>query len=85
MKKKKAWKYLYEPEDIFSDIINDIILDVLFATAIPDKPIKTFITFSRHKLMHEEHLNYDTKYNAIRTFLILDFYMIYFNENNQFR
>ncbi len=73
MKKMKAWKYAYEPEDVFSDIINDIILDVLFATAIPGKPIKTPINFSRHKIMHGERLDYGTKYNVIRTFLILDF------------
>lgn len=73
MDQNGAWKHRYEPDDVFSSIINDIILDVLFANAMPGEPIKTPITFSRHKIMHGEHLNYGTKPNTIRTFLILDF------------
>lgn len=73
MSKNKAWKSCYEPGDLTSSMINDIILDVLFANALPGEPIKTPITFSRHKILHGEHLNYGTKFNTIRTFLILDF------------
>jgi len=70
---KDAWKKTYPPDDIFSSIANDIILDVLFASVYPGEPIKTPINFSRHKIMHGERLDYGTKYNVIRTFLILDF------------
>lgn len=73
MNQNEAWQYIYSPEDEFSSIINDHILDVLFATAILGKPLKTPITFSRHKIMHGELLDYGTKPNTIRTFLILDF------------
>ena len=73
MWQKEAWNDTFSPEDIFSSITNDIILDVLFATAYPGESIKTPINFSRHKIMHGERLDYGTKYNVIRTFLILDF------------
>lgn len=73
MGQQEAWRDTYDPDDTISSITNDIILDVLFATAYPGKPIKTPINFSRHKIMHGERLDYGTKYNVIRTFLILDF------------
>ena len=73
MNQQEAWDYIYSPNDSFSEIVNDVILDVLFANVNPGEPIKTPITFSRHKIMHGEHLNYGTKPNTIRTFLILDF------------
>lgn len=73
MNQNEAWDFIYSPDDSFSEIANDIILDVLFANVNPGEPIKTPINFSRHKIMHGEHLNYGTKPNTIRTFLILDF------------
>jgi len=73
MWQKDVWKDTYAPEDVFSSITNDIILDVLFAKVYPGESIKTPINFSRHKIMHDEWLDYGTKYNVIRTFLILDF------------
>lgn len=73
MNKKDAWDSIYSPDDIFSSTVNDIILDVLFAKAYPGEPVKTPITFSRHKILHGEHLNYGTKFNVIRSFLIIDF------------
>lgn len=73
MWQKDAWNDTYTPENVFSSITNDIILDVLFATVYPGESIKTPINFSRHKIMHGERLDYGTKYNVIRTFLILDF------------
>lgn len=73
MNQNEAWNHIYSPEDEFSSIINDIILEVLFASALPGQPLKTPITFSRHKIMHGEHLNYGTKPNTIRTFIIIDF------------
>lgn len=73
MNQNEAWDFIYSPEDSFSEIANDVILDVLFANVNPGESIKTPITFSRHKIMHGEHLNYGTKPNTIRTFLILDF------------
>ena len=68
-----AWKRVYLPTDEYSSIINEVILDVLFASVNPGEPIKTPITFSRHKIMHGEHLNYGTSPNMFRTFIILDF------------
>jgi hypothetical protein len=69
----EAWKHIYSPNDYFSSVINDVILDVLFGTVNPGEPIHTPITFSRHKIMHGEHLNYGTVSNTFRTFIILDF------------
>lgn len=73
MNQKEAWNHIYNPNDMFSSITNDIVLDVLFANSLPGEPIKTPITFNRHKIMHGEHLNYGTIPNTLRTFLILDF------------
>lgn len=73
MNQNDAWNHIYHPNDLFSLMINDAILDILFANAMPGEPIKTPITFSRHKIMHGEHLNYGTKSNTIRTFIIIDF------------
>lgn len=69
----EAWKDTYVPEDVFSLITNEIILDVLFASVYPGEPIKTPINFSRHKIMHGEHVNYGTVPNTLRTFIIIDF------------
>jgi hypothetical protein len=73
LNQKQAFKSIYSPDDAFSSIINEIILDVLFGNVYPGKPLKTPITFNRHKIMHGEHLTGGTKPNTIRLFIILDF------------
>lgn len=60
--------------DEFLDAINDVFLDVLFQHTERGEDHKTSIKFSRHKIMHGEHFTYGRKYNAIRCFMILDFF-----------
>lgn len=60
--------------DEFLDAMNDVFLDVLFQHTDRGEDHKTSIKFSRHKIMHGEHFTYGRKYNAIRCFMILDFF-----------
>lgn len=60
--------------DEFLDAMNDVFLDVLFQHTERGEDHKTSIKFSRHKIMHGEHFTYGRKYNAIRYFMILDFF-----------
>ena len=60
--------------DEFLDAMNDVFLDVLFQHTERGEDHKTSIKFSRHKIMHGEHFTYRRKYNAIRCFMILDFF-----------
>lgn len=60
--------------DEFLDAMNDVFLDVLFQHTERGEDHKTSIIFSRHKIMHGEHFTYGRKYNAIRCFMILDFF-----------
>jgi|GEM_PF-1355195 len=60
--------------DEFLDAMNDVFLDVLFQHTERGEDHKTSIKFSRHKIMHGEHFTYGRKYNAIRCFIILDFF-----------
>lgn len=53
----------------------DIFLDVLFESVYPEDAISYPITFNRHKILHGQYINYGTKYNVIRAFLIIDFLM----------
>lgn len=60
--------------DEFLDAMNDVFLDVLFQHTERGEDHKTSIKFSRHKIMHGEHFTYGRKYNAIKCFMILDFF-----------
>lgn len=60
--------------DEFLNAMNDVFLDVLFQHTERGEDHKTSIKFSRHKIMHGEHFTYGRKYNAIRCFMILDFF-----------
>lgn len=60
--------------DEFLDAMNDVFLDVLFQHTERGEDHETSIKFSRHKIMHGEHFTYGRKYNAIRCFMILDFF-----------
>lgn len=60
--------------DEFLDAMNDVFLDVLFQHTERGEDHKTSIKFSRHKIMHGEHFTYGRTYNAIRCFMILDFF-----------
>lgn len=60
--------------DEFLDAMNDVFLDILFQHTERGEDHKTSIKFSRHKIMHGEHFTYGRKYNAIRCFMILDFF-----------
>ena len=72
----KYGQYIREltSNDEFLDAMNDVFLDVLFQHTEPGEDHKTSIKFSRHKIMHGEHFTYGRKYNAIRCFMILDFF-----------
>ena len=55
------------------DSSNHIFLNILFQKAYRGEPLETPFTFSRHKIMHGEYLNYGRIDNTIRAFMILDF------------
>lgn len=60
----------------FNKILNsakDIFLNVLYQSTYPGQNLNSPIVFNRHKIMHGNNLNYGTKYNSIRVFLVLDF------------
>jgi hypothetical protein len=68
------------PINSFHDIRSfDLLQNYLFTTAFPTQspdnkiPERPFLTFSRHKIMHGEKLDYGDIDNTIRLFLILDF------------
>ena len=57
----------------FTELANDVLLDILFQGANEGKPLKTPFTFSRHKILHGEFTKYGRLDNVLRAFLILDF------------
>lgn len=74
--KDKKWKELFinqVPDFKLEELANDIFLNILFQQSQPGQPLETPFTFSRHKIMHGEELNYGTIDNVIRGFLIIDF------------
>lgn len=80
IRQDRQWKSKFRAQTVnqyFSDaslaLANDILLDVLFQTALPGQPLKTPFTFNRHKVMHGEYTQYGRIDNTLRAFLILDF------------
>lgn len=65
----------YENEDLnfILDSAKSILLEVIYQSVYPGSSLGMPINFNRHKIAHGEFLNYGTKYNVIRCFLILDF------------
>jgi hypothetical protein len=70
---KSAYKSIETDFDSISEYPNSILLDILFQTAYPGDELKKLPSFSRHKIMHGESLDYGKIENVIRAFLILDF------------
>jgi hypothetical protein len=66
-----------------SDSANDILLNVLFQSAYPGKPLKHPFSFNRHKILHGEFINYGRLDNTLRAFLILDFLNFASTEGNK--
>jgi hypothetical protein len=70
-----------------SNNANDLLFDVLFQTAYRTQKIEELKPpFSRHKIMHGQHLGYANIENTIRLFLLIDFlselnYLLNKNEN----
>lgn len=60
----------------------DIFFNVLFESVWHGDPVSYPVTFNRHKIAHGEHINYGTKYNIIRAFLMIDFLMWLYDGNN---
>lgn len=52
---------------------NFLLLEILFQSAYHGQELNHPFTFSRHKIMHGEYLNYGRTHNTLRSFLILDF------------
>ncbi|MDP3623700.1 MAG: hypothetical protein Q8R66_07205 [Methanobacteriaceae archaeon] len=65
--------YSDENEGLILSSAKSILLEVLYQNAYPGCSLNSPINFNRHKIAHGELLNYGTKYNVIRSFLILDF------------
>jgi len=65
--------YAAQDIDIILDSARSILLEVLYQSAYPGSSLNSPINFNRHKIAHGELLNYGTKYNIIRSFLLLDF------------
>ena len=57
----------YSPEGQY------LLLEVLFQKAYPGQSLDIPTTFSRHKILHGEDINYGRKTHTIRAFLILYF------------
>ena len=58
----------YQPE-----LVNDVLLELLFQKAIAGQPLAVPFIFNRHKIMHGEYIRYGRMEHVIRTFLLLDF------------
>lgn len=53
-------------DDMYSNLINDILFESLYHGEKPQ-------SFNRHKILHGENLTYDKKEYAMKLFLIVDF------------
>lgn len=69
--KKEAIQKLIASLNEYSPLGEFLLLEILFQQSIPELSIQT--TFSRHKIIHGEFLNYGRVDNTIKAFLILDF------------
>jgi len=72
-KKEEAKRKLIASLNEYSPLGEYLLLDVLFQEALRGKSLGIPTTFSRHKILHGECINYGRKDNTIRAFLILDF------------
>ncbi|GAG67768.1 unnamed protein product, partial [marine sediment metagenome] len=71
---KKSWFLNQTLNSELLDQANDLCLNILFQESFPGTPLNnSFVTFSRHKILHGEYLRYGRIDNTIRAFLILDF------------
>lgn len=70
---KKAYRSIKTDLDSISEYPNTILLNVLFQSAFHGDELKVLPSFSRHKIMHGESIDYGKTENVIRIFLILDF------------
>jgi len=70
---KKAFKSIKTDLDSITEYPNTILLNVLFQSAFHGDDLKVLPSFSRHKIMHGESIDYGKIENVIRIFLILDF------------
>jgi len=69
----KQWFKAQTSNQEMLDLSNHIFLNILFQKAQRGEPLETPFTFSRHKIMHGEYVNYGRIDNTIRAFMILDF------------
>lgn len=69
----KQWFKAQTSNDELLDLSNHIFLNILFQNAQKGETLETPFTFSRHKIMHGEYINYGRIDNTIRAFMILDF------------
>lgn len=67
------YEYEEEEENFILSSAKSILLEVLYQKAYPGGSLDVPINFNRNKIAHGELLNYGTKYNVIRCFLLLDF------------
>jgi hypothetical protein len=72
-KKKEAERKLFVSLNEFSPIGEYLLLEILFQEAFQGQDLTIPSTFSRHKILHGEYINYGRIDNTIRAFLILDF------------
>jgi len=68
----KSYKAEFFSDPFFKNV-EDIILNYLFQTAFPRKPLERPYGFNRHKILHGENVNYGRKVHLIRAFLILEY------------
>lgn len=59
--------------DPLDEAVRDLILNRLFQTATRGQELTFLTTFTRHKIMHGNCLDYGTTTNVLRAFLVLDF------------
>jgi hypothetical protein len=69
----KQWFKAQTSNQELLDLSNHIFLNILFQKSDRGEPLGTPFTFSRHKIMHGEYVNYGRIDNTIRAFMILDF------------
>jgi hypothetical protein len=69
----EAYKSIDTDFEMISECSNFLLLNVLFQTAYHGDELKNLPTFSRHKIMHGESIEYGKMENVIRALLILDF------------
>jgi len=70
---KKAYQSIKTDLDSISEYPNTILLNVLFQSAFHGDELQVLPSFSRHKIMHGESIDYGNIENVIRAFLILEF------------